>query len=72
MSTKEYTIASTRSRRTRRTDPAARQATDRHYLAVIAAEIHRLALALRATPRPRPTTDRHPRLDQECGELDSE
>jgi hypothetical protein len=37
--------------RARVAHPTARQAADRHYLAVVAGEIHRLALELRATHR---------------------
>jgi hypothetical protein len=35
-----------------RADPTARRVTDRHFRAVVAAEIHRLALELRAAQRP--------------------
>jgi hypothetical protein len=35
-----------------RADLTARRATDRHFQAVVAAEIHRLALELRAAQRP--------------------
>jgi hypothetical protein len=35
-----------------RADPTAQRATDRHFQAVVAAEIHRLALELRAAQRP--------------------
>jgi hypothetical protein len=35
-----------------RADPTTRRATDRHFQAVVAAEIHRLALELRAAQRP--------------------
>jgi hypothetical protein len=35
-----------------RPDPTAQRATDRHFQAVVAAEIHRLALELRAAQRP--------------------
>jgi hypothetical protein len=34
-----------------RADPTARRATDRHFQAVVAAQIHRLALELRAAQR---------------------
>jgi hypothetical protein len=36
-----------------RADPTARRASDRHFHAVVAGQIHRLALELRAAQRPR-------------------
>jgi hypothetical protein len=35
-----------------RAEPTAQRATDRHFEAVVAAEIHRLALELRTAQRP--------------------
>ena len=60
MSSGDEEVATAAGGGPRRAGPTTRRVADRHYLAVVAAEIHRLALGLRAPPRVRTLGSRRP------------